>query len=125
ALDSRCVFGELRGRCHWEAWVAANRIPGIGEASCPAQGRRTLAACPDRRVRLLHGLWRECDVGEAAVLALERRIVARPQFLEGANVFIANGPALVIGRCPNRLVLLAHPPHTTADDEAPVGEHID
>jgi len=48
-------------------------------------------------VRLLERFWGKSDVGEATVLALERRIVTRPQFLEGADVLVANGTAFVVG----------------------------
>jgi hypothetical protein len=75
-------------------------------------------------MRLLHGFWRKRNVGEAAVFALEHRIVAGPQFFEGADVFVADRPTLVVRGRANGLKLFAHPPHTAADDEAPVGKHV-
>src|ERR1700751_812000 len=45
--------------------VGANRIPGIAGAGSPSQRRTALAADPDRRMRLLHGLRLQSDIGES------------------------------------------------------------
>src|SRR5215471_2680175 len=125
ALDPGGIFGVLRRGADGEARVGADGIPGISEASGPTQRRRALATDPDGWVRLLHRFGRERDVREAAVLALEGRIVAGPQLLEGADVLVADGTALVVGRRAQRLELLAHPAYPAADDEASVRQHVD
>src|SRR5262249_20273831 len=58
--------------------VEAGRIPGIGEAGGAAQRRRALAGRPERRVRLLHRLRREDDVGETDMLAGKARVISCP-----------------------------------------------
>src|SRR5436190_4088745 len=69
ALDRRCHIGEGAAR-HYEDRVAepADRREGVGAA-----GRH-----PDRRQRLLSGFWRDRDIVEAVVLALERKARLRP-----------------------------------------------
>ena len=55
ALDSGRVVSELLRRPHGEARVAADGIPGVGEASRTSHRHRALAADPDGWVRFLDG----------------------------------------------------------------------
>src|SRR6266508_4608119 len=47
------------------------RVPAVAERDHPPEGARAVAAHPDRRMGLLHGLGREADVVEAVELTVE------------------------------------------------------
>src|SRR5882757_1704413 len=70
--------------------VGTDGIPGIADAGRSPQRRPALAADPDRRMRLLHGLRVETDIGESDVLAVELRRILRPEFNEGAHIFVGH-----------------------------------
>src|ERR1700675_148697 len=70
--------------------VGPDRIPGIADAGSPPQCRTALASDPDRQMRLLHGLRIETDIGEADMFAVELRRVFRPEFDEGAQIFVGH-----------------------------------
>ena len=53
--------------------VGTDRIPRIADAGSSSQRRTALASDPDRRIRLLHGLRLEADIGELDMLAVERQ----------------------------------------------------
>src|SRR5262249_61812436 len=89
-----------------------------------AERAGAVATDPDRRMRLLHGLGREADVGEAEELATERRIVLRPQGLEGAQDLVGLAATRVKGRAKD-LELLLPPADAHAADEVPVRQRVD
>src|SRR6266511_910287 len=120
AFDSGGILGELLRCPHGESRVAPDGIPCVGEATRSAKRRRTFAACPDGRVRLLHRLGCERDVGESAVLALEPWLVVRPQLPEGAYVLVADRAALIVRRCADGFKLFAHPTDAAPDNDTPV-----
>src|SRR5690606_3542349 len=96
-------------------WVRAARIAALAELRRAAQRRCALAADPEGRMRLLHGLRREQDIVELHMLALEARAVLGPELLEGGKVFIGGLAARVEGRCADGLELLLQPAGTAAD----------
>jgi hypothetical protein len=68
--------------------VGADRIPGIADARSPPQRRTALASDPDRRMRLLHGLRVETEIGEPNMLAVEFWRVHCPEFDEGTHILV-------------------------------------
>src|SRR3954451_13848902 len=93
-------------------WVGADRIPRIADAGSSSQRRTTLTSDPDRRMRLLHGLWLETDIGESDMLAVELRRIPRPEFNEGAHIFVGHCSTRIEVRRVDGLELLAHPART-------------
>jgi len=102
----------------------ARRVPAVGERDDPAEGARAVTADPDGRVRLLHRLGREAQVTEAVELALEARVVRRPQLLEDAQHLVGLTAAGVERRT-QRLQLLLPPADAHAADQAPARQRID
>ena len=116
---------EARDRVEPMVRVVADREPDVAVAYRAAQRGRALAADPDRRVRLLHGLGQEGDLGEAHVAALETRVLLGPQDLERLQVLVGDAAALLERRRADRLELLLHPAGARAQHQAPVGKHVD
>src|SRR5262249_49322260 len=103
--------GELLWRYERNLHVLSERIPAISDPPGTAQRPRTLASCPDGRVRLLQLLRRELDGGEATISALERGVVLGPQLPECADVFVANCAAFVEWRGSLPVTLKSAPGH--------------
>ncbi len=100
------------------------RVPAVAQRDDPLEGARAVAADPDRRVRLLHGLGREADVAEAEVLPREGRVVLGPQRLEDAQHLVGLPAPLVEGRAQD-LELLLPPADADPADEPPVRQRVD
>src|SRR5262245_19026556 len=73
------------------------RVPAVAEGRDAAKRARAVAADPDRRVRLLHRLGREADVGEAVELAVEAWVIRGPQLLEDAEHLVGAAAAVAEG----------------------------
>src|SRR6516162_5841483 len=92
--------------------VGTDRIPRITDAGSTSQRRTALASDPDRRMRLLHGLRLETDIGETDMLTVELRRIPRPEFNEGAHIFVRHCSTRIEVRRVHGLELLAHPART-------------
>jgi hypothetical protein len=110
---------------HRVGGVGADRVPRVAERRGAAHGGRALAAHPDRRMRLLHGLRTKGDVVEPAVGAVELRPLLAPQFLPGGDILVGHPAAFLEGRRVDRLELLLEPARADADGEAAVRQVID
>jgi hypothetical protein len=88
------------------------------------EGAGAVAADPDRRPRLLHGLGREADIAEAEELALERWVGVRPQRREDLEDLVGLAAAPV-ERHTQDLQLLLPPAHAHAADQPAIGERVD
>src|SRR5262245_12832639 len=102
-------LGDLRGRLRC-------RVPAIAERGDPAKSAGAVAAHPEGRMRLLHGLRREAHLAEAEELAVERGVVLSPQRFEDAQRLVGLAPALMERRAEN-LQLFLPPADTDADDQ--------
>ena len=116
---------ELLGRVQRKLRVTRAGRPPVAERRGAADGRRTLAADPERRMGLLHRLGREFYVGELQVLTLELRVLVIPERDEGAQVLVGDGTTLVErSRHHQRTGLLTVPAYAEQDVQPAVGEHV-
>ena len=105
--------------------VGTDRIPGIADAGGSSQRRTALASDPDRRMRLLHGLRLETDIGESDMLAVELRRILGPEFNEGAHIFVGHCSTRIEVRRVDGLELLAHPARTDTQRQPATRENVD
>src|SRR5215831_10007681 len=85
---------ELGRRAHGEPGIRANGIPAIGQGRRTPQGPLAFATDPYRWVRLLHRLGQKVNIREATILSLKGGMSTRPQFFEGAQIFISDRTTL-------------------------------
>src|SRR5712692_340157 len=100
------------------------RVPAVAQRDHPSEGTRTVAADPDRRMGLLHGLGREADVVEAEELTFEGGVLRRPKLLEHAQDLVGLAAPRVEGSAQD-LELLLPPTDADATDQASAREGID
>src|SRR6185369_12853554 len=103
----------------------ADRIPGIAETRSPPQRRTAFASDPDRRMRLLHGLWIEADIGEFDMLAVEFWRILGPEFDKRAHIFVGHGSPRVEIRRIDGLELLPHPARADTERQPATREDVD
>ena len=125
AMQALDAFLESGHRVERVMRVVADREPAVAVAGGAAQRRGAFAPHPDRRMRLLHGLRHEADVGEPHVAALEARILLGPEDLERLEPFVGDPAALLEGRRIQGLELLLQPAGAGAEHHAAMGEHVD
>jgi hypothetical protein len=100
-----------------------DRMPGGAELRRAAKCRPAVAADPDRRVRLLHGLGLERESAELRVLAGERRRARGPQLLHRLHVFIGHGAALGKRHAQHR-ALGGHPAGADAEHDPATAQRV-
>src|SRR6516162_3012041 len=105
--------------------VGTDRIPRIANADSSSQRRTALASDPDRRMRLLHGLRLETDIGETDMLTVELRRIPRPEFNEGAHIFVRHCSTRIEVRRVDGLELLAHPARTDTQRQPATRKNVD
>src|SRR6202011_6096353 len=100
----------------------ADRIPGIADAGSSSQCGAALASDPDRRMRLLHGLGIETDIGEPDMLAVELRRILGPELNESAHIFVGHRSTRIEVRRVDGLEFLAHPARADTKRQPAAGE---
>src|SRR5215510_8484900 len=99
-------------------------MPCISEFDGTSHGPATVAADPDRRVRLLHRLGLEFHLRKRVELAMILGIAIHPTDLEDANplVGLRTTPIKVQAQ---GVEFLPHPPRPYITDDAPTGEDVE
>src|SRR6185503_757631 len=97
--------------------------PRVAEARGPDHRGVVVRGEPDRRVRPLHRAQHHARAGQVEEAPVMRHLVARPQPLDHLEAFDET-PDPLLGRDPERLVLLLAIAEPNPEDEAPLGDDV-
>src|ERR671923_940210 len=100
-------------------------MPGVPETGRSANRLPAVAADPDRNRWFLHRFGQEHDVGKATILAVKGRIVAGPKFPKSFNIFVGDLATSFETRRLQCFEFFFHPTDAQADDDSPVGKHVE